>query len=99
MLSIDLRTTKSNNISNAIKQYISLTYEENPVSYEDDLKKFESYRNEICNTLPVCGNSINVLYRYYGQLLYLCAKFPLDDNNVSFRISFIFIFFLTFIIL
>jgi len=82
MLGIDLRKTKPNSVSAAIKQYISITYDEDPTAYTEDLNQFEKIRNDIIN-LPICDNSVNVLYKYYGQLVYLCAKFPLEDNKIT----------------
>jgi len=82
MLGIDLRKTKPNSVSAAIKQYISITYDEDPTAYTEDLNQFEKLRNDIIS-LPICDNSVNVLYRYYGQLVYLCAKFPLEDNKIT----------------
>lgn len=82
MLHINLRKTKPTSICSAIKQYISITYDEDPKVYEEDMIKFENMRNEIID-LPVCNNSVNLLYRYYGQLIFLCAKFPLDENKIS----------------
>jgi len=82
MLGIDLRKTKPNSVSAAIKQYISITYDEDPTAYTEDLNQFEKLRNDIIN-LPICENSVNLLYKYYGQLIYLCAKFPLEDNKIT----------------
>jgi len=82
MLGIDLRKTKPNSVSAAIKQYISITYDEDPTAYTEDLNQFEKIRNDIID-LPICDNSVNVLYKYYGQLVYLCAKFPLEDNKIT----------------
>ncbi|ORX43624.1 BRO1-domain-containing protein [Piromyces finnis] len=82
MLGIDLRKTKPNSVSAAIKQYISITYDEDPTAYTEDLNQFEKLRNDIIN-LPICDNSVNVLYKYYGQLIFLCAKFPLEDNKIT----------------
>ncbi|OUM67909.1 hypothetical protein PIROE2DRAFT_68778 [Piromyces sp. E2] len=82
MLGIDLRKTKPNSVSAAIKQYISITYDEDPTAYTEDLNQFEKLRNDIIN-LPICDNSVNLLYKYYGQLVYLCAKFPLEDNKLK----------------
>jgi programmed cell death 6-interacting protein len=82
MLGIELRKTKPNSVSAAIKQYISITYDEDPTAYTEDLNQFEKLRNDIIN-LPICSNSVDLLYKYYGQLIYLCAKFPLEDNKIT----------------
>jgi len=62
MLAIDLRRSKPNSVSAAIKQYISITYDEDPTAYTEDLNQFEKLRNDIV-LLPICSNSIDLLYK------------------------------------
>ncbi|TPX32747.1 hypothetical protein SmJEL517_g04211 [Synchytrium microbalum] len=56
-------------------------YSEDPEVYLDDFRSLDNLRNEII-TLESHSASLARLQKYYGQIIYLGAKFPINENSI-----------------
>lgn len=68
-----------------LRNHIQTSYSEDPEIYLDDLRSLKSLRAEALST-EVHVNQLTTLRRYWGQLVYLGSKFPIDEAQI--KISF-----------
>ncbi|RKO88487.1 BRO1-like domain-containing protein [Blyttiomyces helicus] len=78
---IECRRTDRLSYAPALRAYIADSYAEDPDSYIDDLRNLDGLRGDIVvpDAHPA---SLNKLLKYYGQLVYLGSKFPIDEHHV-----------------
>ncbi|TPX67068.1 hypothetical protein SpCBS45565_g04044 [Spizellomyces sp. 'palustris'] len=82
MLPVEFKRTERLSLAPPIKNYIATSYAEDPDVYIDDFRNLEALRGDI--VVPdVHLVSLNKLLRYYGQLLYLGSKFPIDEQHIK----------------
>lgn len=77
ILAIPVKLTERITLSTALREYISLNYEEHPNLFTEDFRVLDDLRIDI-TTLEVHINSLHRLLKYHGQLVFLSSKFPID---------------------
>ncbi|KAI9098591.1 BRO1-like domain-containing protein [Phlyctochytrium arcticum] len=82
MLPVEFKRTERLSLAPPIKAYIGTAYAEDPDIYIDDFRNLDNLRGDII-ILDVHTASLNKLLKYYGQLLYVGSKFPIDENNIK----------------
>ncbi|KAJ3182011.1 pH-response regulator protein palA/rim20 [Geranomyces variabilis] len=65
-----------------IKDFIATSYAEDPDVYIDDFRSLEALRGDVA-VPDVHPASLNKLLKYYGQLIYLSSKFPMDEQHIK----------------
>ncbi|KAI8817046.1 BRO1-like domain-containing protein [Fimicolochytrium jonesii] len=65
-----------------LKEYIAQSYAEDPDVYIDDFRNLEGLRGDVVAPDTHVA-SLNKLLRYYGQLMHLSSKFPMDENHIK----------------
>ncbi|KAJ3022133.1 pH-response regulator protein palA/rim20 [Thoreauomyces humboldtii] len=82
MLPVDFKRSERLSLAPPIKDYIATAYAEDPDVYIDDFRNLEALRGDIL-TPDVHPASLNKLLKYYGQLIYLGSKFPMDEQHIK----------------
>ncbi|CAG8560890.1 7713_t:CDS:10 [Diversispora eburnea] len=77
ILAIDFKRTERIALTTALREYISYSYAEHPDAYTDDFRILDELRTD-CLNLEVHQNALNRLLKYYGQLVFIGSKFPID---------------------
>ncbi|KAL7749472.1 pH-response regulator protein palA/rim20 [Sorochytrium milnesiophthora] len=91
MLAVEFRRTEAVKLVAPLKQYVRTSYSESDEQYADDFRNLEApvdihiLRSDMLN-LEAHTNALERLIKYYGQLYYVAAKFPINENNI--RIAF-----------
>ncbi|KAG5455478.1 MAG: BRO1 domain-containing protein [Olpidium bornovanus] len=80
VLAVDFKRTEQVTLTDRIREYIANSYAEHPDQYSDDLRVLEGLRVE-ATRIEVHPSSLNDLLRYYGQLVHIGSKFPLDVSG------------------
>ncbi|KAI8881312.1 BRO1-domain-containing protein [Backusella circina FSU 941] len=60
-----------------LREYISNGYAEHPDLYTDDFRVLDELRND-CIYMETNEKALNRLIKYYAQLVFISAKFPID---------------------
>ncbi|GAN08281.1 pH signal transduction protein PalA [Mucor ambiguus] len=60
-----------------LREYISNGYAEHPDLYTDDFRVLDELRND-CIYMETNQKALNRLIKYYAQLVFISAKFPID---------------------
>ncbi|KAL1921126.1 uncharacterized protein VTP21DRAFT_10842 [Calcarisporiella thermophila] len=77
ILAIDFKTTERISLTPYLRQYVSNAYAEHPDLYTDDYRVLDELRGD-CVHLEVHQNALNRLLKYFGQLVFVSSKFPID---------------------
>ncbi|CAG8477414.1 9472_t:CDS:10, partial [Racocetra persica] len=77
ILAVDFKQTERIALKTTLRDYISYSYDEHPDIYTDDLRILDELRTD-CLNLEVHQNALYRLQKYYGQLVFIGAKFPID---------------------
>ncbi|KAG5896890.1 hypothetical protein JTB14_033528 [Gonioctena quinquepunctata] len=81
MLSFDLKVcTETTHFGPQLKQYIAAFYNEDPESYITEIHNLESLRATAIRP-PMDYNGVQILKKYYCQLYFLKARFPMEENQ------------------
>ncbi|KAG9289057.1 hypothetical protein G9A89_015606 [Geosiphon pyriformis] len=64
-------------LTRILREYIQFSYSEHPDAYTDDFRVLDELRGD-CVNLEVHHNALNRLLKYYGQLVFIGSKFPID---------------------
>jgi hypothetical protein len=97
MISIDFKATGISNLKSSqtlihkeqisweapLKHYINQVYAEDPNKYNQDIVSLAKKRNDCVLDINVHPASISLLYRYYGQLVHINSKFPIDEAHIK----------------
>ncbi|KAI8382982.1 BRO1-like domain-containing protein [Blakeslea trispora] len=60
-----------------LREYISNGYAEHPDLYTDDFRVLDELRND-CIYMEVSEKALGRYIKYYAQLVFISAKFPID---------------------
>ncbi|CAG8473217.1 3078_t:CDS:2 [Ambispora leptoticha] len=74
---IDFKRTERIGLTRTLRDYIQFSYAEHPDAYIDDFRVLDELRSD-CLNLEVHYNALNRLLKYYGQLVFIGSKFPID---------------------
>ncbi|CAG8441901.1 126_t:CDS:10 [Dentiscutata heterogama] len=77
ILAVDFKYTERIALKTTLRDYISYSYDEHPDIYTDDLRILDELRTD-CLNLEVHQNALYRLLKYYGQLVFIGSKFPID---------------------
>ncbi|CAG8461462.1 7083_t:CDS:10 [Funneliformis caledonium] len=91
ILTIDFKRTERIGLTTALREYISYNYNDHPDNFTDDFRVLDELRTD-CLNLEVHQNALHRLlkclkykliwflskFRYYGQLVFIGSKFPID---------------------
>ncbi|KAL9538338.1 hypothetical protein MBANPS3_011006 [Mucor bainieri] len=77
MLSISSKKTERIIWTPYLREYISNGYAEHPDLYTDDFRVLDELRND-CIYMETNQKALNRLIKYYAQLVFISAKFPID---------------------
>ncbi|CAG8511892.1 16671_t:CDS:10 [Acaulospora morrowiae] len=77
ILAVKFKSTERIALTTALRNYISYSYAEHPDAYTDDFRIIDDLRTD-CLNLEVHQNALNRLLKYYGQLVFVGSKFPID---------------------
>lgn len=86
MLSVPLKATSEIDFITPLKNYIRLTYAEDPEKYSEELATINRLRQDMRGAGADSASGRDLLYRYYGQLELLDLRFPVDEQHI--KISF-----------
>ncbi|KAI9146342.1 BRO1-like domain-containing protein [Paraphysoderma sedebokerense] len=81
LLAPEIKRTESISLIEPLRLYIRRSYSEDDSQYSDDFRTLEILRNDIVN-VEIHTNALSRLLKYYGQLHFISAKFPIDENNI-----------------
>jgi programmed cell death 6-interacting protein len=84
MLKIAFKASDPVDWAPAIRTCIRDVYKMDPAEYAADIESLDALRNE-CMHLEVHENALQNLLKYYGQLVLLGGKLPLDMSPVCYR--------------
>ncbi|XP_047139222.1 uncharacterized protein LOC101240185 isoform X1 [Hydra vulgaris] len=84
MISFDLKEPVSTEdvFEKPLKKYIQDFYHEDPNSYQNEINQITQLRKSISN-IPHDKQGCNILHKYYVQLQYLLARFPMREGGVA----------------
>ncbi|TPX56668.1 hypothetical protein PhCBS80983_g04377 [Powellomyces hirtus] len=82
MLPAEFKRSDRLSLAPPIKNYIATSYAEDPDVYIDDFRNLDALRGDI-SVPDVHPASLNKLLKYYGQLMYLSSKFPMDEQHIK----------------
>ncbi|KAG1118538.1 hypothetical protein G6F42_013178 [Rhizopus arrhizus] len=77
MLSVSSKRTERIVWTPYLREYISNGYAEHPDLYTDDFRVLDELRND-CIYMETNQKALNRLIKYYAQLVFISAKFPID---------------------
>ncbi|CAO3682458.1 unnamed protein product [Umbelopsis vinacea] len=77
LLAVDVKKTEKVALTQVLRDYISNAYAEHPDLYTDDFRVLDELRMD-CIHLGAQHNALNRLIKYYGQLVFIGSKFPID---------------------
>ncbi|CAO0801386.1 unnamed protein product [Mucor circinelloides] len=77
MLSVSSKKTERIVWTPYLREYISNGYAEHPDLYTDDFRVLDELRND-CIYMETNQKALNRLIKYYAQLVFISAKFPID---------------------
>ncbi|CAB4419941.1 unnamed protein product [Rhizophagus irregularis] len=77
ILAIDFKRTERIGLTTALREYISYHYNDHPDNFTDDFRVLDELRTD-CLNLEVHQNALHRLLKYYGQLVFIGSKFPID---------------------
>jgi programmed cell death 6-interacting protein len=78
VLEVPFRRSHPVNLSDAVKQYISIKYEQSPDMFADDLRDIDRLRNDAITVRDPHVSGVQRLQIYAAQLRYIGGKFPID---------------------
>ncbi|MCJ1410691.1 pH-response regulator protein palA/rim20 [Ptychographa xylographoides] len=78
LLPIPFRRTHSVSLSDAMKQYISNKYDQQPNMFKEDLSLIDQLRSDAVTSLEAHSSGIRKLSAYAAQLVWIGGKFPID---------------------
>lgn len=81
ILHLPFRRTHNIELSTAIKQYISVKYDQHPDQFTGDLEVIDKLRREAINVKEPHSSGAKKLSAYAAQLSWMGSKFP---DDVSF---------------
>ena len=82
MMAFELKKTEHVSLIEPLKHYITTHYGEKASSVSSDLSSLQKLREEILN-LDIHQVCLHKLLKYYGQLVYIGSKFPINENNIQ----------------
>ncbi|KAJ2964193.1 hypothetical protein NQZ79_g843 [Umbelopsis isabellina] len=77
LLAVEVKKTEKVSLTQVLRDYISNAYAEHPDLYTDDFRVLDELRMD-CIHLGSQHNALNRLIKYYGQLVFIGSKFPID---------------------
>ncbi|KPI41016.1 Vacuolar protein-sorting protein bro1 [Cyphellophora attinorum] len=86
MLSCPLKQTGEVDWVGPLKNYIRMTYGDDPDKYNEECATLNRLRQDMRGAGSDSASGRDLLYRYYGQLELLDLRFPVDENHI--KISF-----------
>lgn len=86
MLSCPLKQTGEVDWIAPLKNYIRMTYGDDPDKYSEECATLNRLRQDMRGAGADSASGRDLLYRYYGQLELLDLRFPVDENHI--KISF-----------
>ncbi|KAI6246716.1 pH-response regulator protein palA/RIM20 [Erysiphe necator] len=80
---LPFRKAKSQDISVAVRQYISKKYNQHPDMFREDFEMIDNLREEAIQVLEPHVNNLKKIMAYASQLFWIAGKFP-NDLGVNF---------------
>ena len=70
-------------LSDAMKQYISNKYDQQPNMFKEDLSLIDQLRSDAVTSLEAHSSGIRKLSAYAAQLVWIGGKFPIDVSSIK----------------
>ena len=83
MLSCPLKQTSEIDWIGPLKNYIRMTYGDDPDKYHEECATLDRLRQDMRGAGADSTSGRDLLYRYYGQLELLDLRFPVDEHHIK----------------
>lgn len=87
MLSAPLKQTSEIDWIDPLKNYIRMTYGDDPNKYSEECATLNRLRQDMRGAGADSASGRDLLYRYYGQLELLDLRFPVDENHIKIQFT------------